>query len=141
MDGYNRGTQFNVQRKTSLCRRPCPRDDEGRTAVLAVFLPLAVEAAAPAAHGIAPAAPLKQAAVQLVTRLAGAAAGPFRAAVGALEPRSKARLQAAMTPTAPAAALAAAAAKVGGGGGGLATSPTIRPPSIALKSNFSGGGT
>lgn len=123
--------------------------------MLAVFLPLVVEAAAPNGVGVAPAAPLKQAAVQLVTRMAGAAAGPFRAAVGALEPRSKARLQAAMTPAAPAAIpaaaaaagrvnthTAAAAAKVSGvGSGGLAPPPAIRPPSIALKSNFKGAGT
>jgi hypothetical protein len=88
--------------------------------------------------------------VQLVTRLAGAAAGPFRAAVGALEPPSKARLQAALTPTAaaaaaPAPAAAAAAARVGGlappPGVGLAAPPPVRPPSIAFKANFGGGGT
>ena len=113
---------------------PSPGDDAGRTAVLAVLLPLVIEAAAPAAPGISAAPPLKQAAVQLITRLAGAAAGPFRTAVGALGAESKARLQAALTPGAVVASTAGGLVRASGVGG--RAPPALRLPSIALKSNL-----
>ena len=108
-----------------------------------MLLPLAIEAAAPESPGSTAAPLLKQAAVQLVTRLAGVAAGPFRAAVGALGPQSKARLQIALTPTAAMSKQSEATPQRGvttasPGKVGLAAPPAIRPPSIALKSNFGG---